>query len=157
MKLVVQRVKKASVTVEKEVVSYISHGFLVLVGITGADTKIEADFLSEKLSKLRIMTRLHSPEAKADGGQGDKMDLSIKDVNGEILIVSQFTLYGDTKGGNRPSFIKAARPEIAEPLYDYFVEKVKSLGIKVGTGKFGADMKIDAELDGPVTIIMNND
>jgi D-tyrosyl-tRNA(Tyr) deacylase len=86
-------------------------------------------------------------------GEG-KMNLSVKDVNAEILIVSQFTLYGDTSGGNRPSFIKAARPEVAEPLYDYFVEKVKSLGISVGTGKFGAEMKIEAELDGPVTILI---
>jgi D-aminoacyl-tRNA deacylase len=146
MKLVVQRVKKASVTVEKKVISHISHGFLVLVGITGADTKIEADFLSEKLSKLRIMS-----------DSEDKMNLAVADVNGSMLLVSQFTLYGDTKGGNRPSFIKAARPEVAEPLYDYFVEKVKSLGIEVGTGKFGADMKIDAELDGPVTILMGTD
>lgn len=143
MKLVVQRVKNASVTVEKEVLSHISHGFLVLVGITGADTKSEADFLAEKLSKLRIMS-------DATG----KMNLSVKDVGGSMLLVSQFTLYGDTKDGNRPSFINAARPEIAKPLYDYFVEKVKSLGVTVGTGKFGAEMKIDAELDGPVTILM---
>lgn len=145
MKLVVQRVKNASVRVEKEVISHISHGFLVLVGITGADTKSEADFLAEKLVKLRIM----------DDGAG-KMNLSVKDVDGSMLIVSQFTLYGDTTGGNRPSFIKAARPEIAEPLYNYFVEKVKSMGVTVGTGKFGADMKIDAELDGPVTILIEN-
>ncbi len=143
MKLVVQRVKNASVTVEKEVISSISKGFLVLTGITGPDTKSEADFLAEKLSKLRIM----------DDGTG-KMNLSVKDANGEMLIVSQFTLYGDTNGGNRPSFIKAARPEIAEPLYEYFVEKIKSFGISVATGRFGADMKIDAKLDGPVTILM---
>lgn len=143
MKLVVQRVKKASVTVNEEVIAHISHGFLVLVGITGADTKSEADFLAEKLSKLRIMDDL-----------AGKMNLSVKDVNGEMLVVSQFTLYGDTKDGNRPSFINAARPEIAEPLYEYFVEKVKNLGVKVGTGKFGSDMKIEATLDGPVTILI---
>lgn len=157
MKLVVQRVKNASVTVEKKVISHIEKGFLVLLGITGADTKSEADFLSEKLIKLRIMARLPSPEGEADGGQDDankKMNFSIKDVGGQILIVSQFTLYGDTTGGNRPSFIKAARPEVAKPLYEYFIEKVKSLGVPVGTGKFGAEMKIDAELDGPVTIII---
>ena len=157
MKLVVQRVKKASVSVDEKVLSHISKGFLVLVGITGADTKNEANFLAEKLVKLRIMARLPSPEGEANGGQDDgdkKMNFSIKDVGGKILIVSQFTLYADTTGGNRPSFINAARPEIAEPLYDYFVEKVKSLGIKVETGKFGATMKIDAELDGPVTIII---
>lgn len=146
MKIIVQRVKNASVAVDKKVISHIAKGFLVLLGITGADTKIEADFLAEKLSKLRIMS-----------DEQGKMNLSIKDVLGEILIVSQFTLYGDTTGGNRPSFIKAARPEVAEPLYEYFIEKVKSLGISVKTGKFGADMKIDTELDGPVTIILNTD
>ena len=146
MKIIVQRVKNASVAVDKKVISHIAKGFLVLLGITGADTKIEADFLAEKPSKLRIMS-----------DEQGKMNLSIKDVLGEILIVSQFTLYGDTTGGNRRSFIKAARPEVAEALYEYFIEKVKSLGISVKTGKFGADMKIDTELDGPVTIILNTD
>jgi len=145
MKLVVQRVKKASVAVNGEVVSSIEKGLLVLLGITGADTKNEANFLAEKLVKLRVM-------ADSMG----KMNLSVKDVNAEILIVSQFTLYSDTKGGNRPSFITAARPEVAEPLYNQFVEKVKSLGVTVGTGKFGHEMKIEAELDGPVTILMEN-
>lgn len=145
MKLVVQRVKKASVTVDEKVISSISKGFLVLTGITGADTKNEANFLAEKLSKLRIMS-----------DKSGKMNLSVKDVGGEILIVSQFTLYGDTTGGNRPSFIKAARPDVAEPLYEYFVEKVKSFGITVGTGKFGSEMKIQADLDGPVTIIIES-
>ncbi|HSA84332.1 MAG TPA: D-aminoacyl-tRNA deacylase [Patescibacteria group bacterium] len=143
MKLVVQRVKNASVTVEKKVISHIEKGFLVLLGITGADTKNEANFLAEKLAKLRIM----------DDGVG-KMNLSVTDAGGSMLIVSQFTLYGDTKGGNRPSFITAARPEVAEPLYEYFVEKVKSLGISVATGQFGADMQIDVTLDGPVTILL---
>lgn len=143
MKIVIQRVKKASVMVDEKVISSIDKGLLVLTGITGADTKNEADFLAEKLVKLRIMS-----------DSEDKMNLSVKDVGGSVLLVSQFTLYGDTKGGNRPSFIKAARPEVAEPLYDYFVEKVKSLEVNVETGKFGADMKIDATLDGPVTILM---
>jgi D-tyrosyl-tRNA(Tyr) deacylase len=170
MKLVIQRVLKASVTVEKEVISSIDKGFLVLTGITGADTKKEADFLAEKLVKLRIMddgaARLaDSPRASVDARRGEagdgesrrgKMNLSIVDAGGSILIVSQFTLYGDTKGGNRPSFINAARPEVAEPLYDYFVGKVKSLGVAVATGRFGADMKIDAVLDGPVTILIEN-
>jgi D-tyrosyl-tRNA(Tyr) deacylase len=143
MKMVVQRVKKASVTVEKKVISHISQGFLVLLGITGPDTENEANFLAEKLVKLRIMS-------DKDG----KMNLSVKDASGQILIVSQFTLFGDTAGGNRPSFINAARPEIAKPLYEYFVKKVKSLGVTVETGEFGADMQIDATLDGPVTILM---
>lgn len=145
MKLIVQRVSRASVSVDQKVISSIGKGFLVLLGITGADTKIEADFLAEKLTKLRIMS-----------DESGKMNLSVKTVNGAVLIVSQFTLYADTKGGNRPSFINAARPEIAKPLYDYFIEKVKSLGVFVATGEFGADMKIDAVLDGPVTIIMES-
>lgn len=145
MKLVVQRVKKASIAVDGKVISSIDQGFLVFLGITGADTKSEADFLSKKLVKLRLMS-----------DESGKMNLSVKDATGAMLIVSQFTLYGDAKGGNRPSFIKAARPEVAEPLYDYFVEKVKSLGVEVGTGRFGADMKIDAVLDGPATILIEN-
>lgn len=143
MKLVVQRVLKASVSVNGKVISSIDKGFLVLTGITVTDTEKTAAFLAEKLVKLRIMN-----------DEADKMNLSIKDVGGEILIVSQFTLYGDTKGGNRPSFINAARPEVAEPIYNYFVEKVRSLGVKVQTGKFGAEMKIESTLDGPVTILL---
>lgn len=145
MKLVIQRVKSSSVLVDKKVISSIDKGLLVLVGITEADSKKEADFLAEKLVKLRIMS----------DNEG-KMNLSIKDVDGQIMIVSQFTLYGDTKGGNRPSFINAARPEKAQPLYDYFVERVRSLGAVVETGKFGAEMEIDAMIDGPVTILIEN-
>jgi len=158
MKLVIQRVLKSSVSVDGKEISSIDKGFLVLLGVTTSDTTKEADFLAEKLVKLRVMadepTRPLTPE-RSDGGRG-KMNLSVKDVGAEILIVSQFTLYGDTKDGNRPSFINAARPEIAEPIYNHFVEKVKSLGVKVGTGKFGADMKIEAKLDGPVTIIIES-
>ena len=157
MKLVIQRVKSASIEVEGKTISEIGLGILVLLGVTTSDTEKEADFLVEKLAKLRIMARLPSPEGEANGGQGEndkKMNYSIRDVGGEMLIVSQFTLYGDTKGGNRPSFIKAARPEIAKPLYDYFIEKVKAQKISVQTGQFGADMKIKALLDGPVTIIL---
>jgi D-tyrosyl-tRNA(Tyr) deacylase len=131
------------VSVSEKVISSIDNGFLVLLGITGADTKTEADFLALKLSKLRIISDDHG-----------KMNLSLPDAKGAMLIVSQFTLYGDVSGGNRPSFMNAARPEIAKPLYEYFVEKVKSLGIPVQTGQFGADMQISAELSGPVTILM---
>lgn len=145
MKLVIQRVSRTSVSVDLKVISSIGKGFLVLLGITGADTQKEADFLSQKLLKLRVMSD--------DEG---KMNLSIKDVSGEIMIVSQFTLYGDTSGGNRPSFIQAARPEIAKPLYEYFIERVKSSGVAVSTGQFGAEMQIDTVLDGPTTILMES-
>lgn len=145
MKLVIQRVLQANVSVEKKVISEIGKGFFVLVGVKVGDTKKEADFLAEKLFKLRVM-----------GDPEGRMNLSVKDVSGEMLVVSQFTLHADTKGGNRPGFTQAARPEAAEPLYEYFVDKLKSLGMTVKTGKFGADMKITAHLDGPVTILVES-
>lgn len=143
MKLVIQRVTKAQVSVDKTVVGKIGAGLFVLVGIKTEDTQKEASFLAEKLAKLRVMS-----------DPSGKMNLSVTDIAGEILVVSQFTLYGDTKGGNRPSFIRAARSEVSAPLYEYFVEQLKSLGLTVATGQFGADMQISAELDGPVTIVM---
>lgn len=145
MRLVIQRVSKARVSVQNEVVSEIGIGLFVLVGIGVNDSQKEADRLAEKLSKLRIM---------ADNQ--DKMNLSVKEVEAELLVVSQFTLYGDTSGGNRPSFIKAARPEVAEPLYKYLIDKLQSYGLLIKTGKFGEYMKIETILDGPVTIVMEN-
>jgi len=144
MKLVIQRVKKAKVTVKEKdaVVGKIGRGLFILMGVTEGDTKEEVGKLAEKVSKLRIMS-----------DKEDKMNLSIKDVEGEILVVSQFTLYADTSKGNRPSFIKAGKPELAKELYEYFIDELKEKEIKVETGEFGAYMEIDAELDGPVTII----
>ena len=143
MKVVIQRVSKTELSVDGKVISSIGKGYLILLGIKEGDSEKEADFLAEKISKLRIM---------AD--DNDKMNLSVKDTEAEILVVSQFTLYSDTKGGNRPSFIQAARPEVAEPLYKHFVEKIKGYDISVKTGQFGAYMKIDAVLDGPTTILL---
>ena len=143
MKLIVQRVSKTELSVDGKMRANIGKGFLILLGIKDGDTTKEADVLAEKISKLRIMS-------DADG----KMNLSIKNAGGEILVVSQFTLYADTKGGNRPSFIQAARPEIAEPLYEYFVEKLRGYDLKVATGQFGSYMKIESVLDGPTTILM---
>ena len=145
MKLVIQRAKKAKVTVKGKdaVVGEIGRGLFILMGVTEGDTKEEAERLAEKVSKLRIMS-----------DKEDKMNLSIKDVEGEILVVSQFTLYADTSKGNRPSFIKAGKPELANELYEYFIDKLKEREIKVETGEFGAYMEIGAELDGPVTIIL---
>jgi D-tyrosyl-tRNA(Tyr) deacylase len=144
MKLVVQRVKEASVkTVENnKTVGKIGRGYFVLVGIKKGDTSESAELLASKLLKLRVM-----PD------ENDKMNLSIKDAGGEILVVSQFTLYADTSGGNRPSFINAALPEEARKIYERFVEKLKESGIKVEIGSFGDYMEIDAKLDGPVTIL----
>lgn len=144
MRLIIQRVSEAGVKAEDGHSSEIGKGLFVLVGITQANTEKEVKILAEKLFKLRIM----------DDGEG-KMNLAVKDVEGaEFLVVSQFTLYGDTSGGNRPSFIKAARPEQAEPLYELFIKTLKDLGATVKTGSFGNHMNIEPKLDGPVTIVM---
>ena len=146
MKLVIQRVKNASVTVEKKVVGEIEKGFLVLIGIKVGDTKEQADYLVKKLWNLRVFT-----------DEIDKMNLSLKDVEGKLLIVSQFTLYANCNDGNRPSFIEAARPEEAIPLYEYFCNECKKNNIEVQRGIFGADMKVKLLNDGPVTILMEKD
>ena len=144
MKIVVQRVKNAKVEVDKKIVGKIEKGFLVLLGVTHNDTKEEASYLAKKLCNLRVFE-----------DEEEKMNLGLKDVNGELLIVSQFTLYADCSKGNRPSFISAAKPEKAEELYNYFCEKCnKDYGIKVEKGIFGADMKVSLLNDGPVTIII---
>lgn len=147
MKLVIQRVKNAKVEVEVEgnIVGKIGKGFLVLVGITHTDTKKEADYLVKKLCKLRIFE-----------DENGKMNLGLKDVGGELLIISQFTLYADCSEGNRPSFVNAAKPEMANVLYEYFCEECKKNEIKVEKGIFGADMKVSLLNDGPVTIILEN-
>ena len=143
MKLVIQRVAHASVEVEKEVVGKIDKGFLVLIGIKQGDTKEQADYLARKLCNLRVFT-----------DENDKMNLALKDVNGKLLIVSQFTLYGNCNDGNRPSFLEAERPEEAIPLYEYFCKQCENNGIEVQKGIFGADMKVELLNDGPVTIII---
>lgn len=145
MKLVIQRVKNAKVEVEDKVIGSIKHGFLVLLGVGPEDTTKNADYLLQKLINLRIFK-----------DEQDKMNLSIKDVNGQLLIVSQFTLYADCKKGNRPSFVNAASPDKANELYEYFVTQARNTGIKVETGSFGADMQVSLLNDGPVTIILEN-
>lgn len=145
MRLVIQRVTKAEVSVEDKIVGKIDKGLLVLVGFKKGDTEKAAQALSEKLAKLRVM---------AD--DKDKMNLSILDTNASVLVVSQFTLYANTKDGNRPSFIEAEDPPRAEALYNYFINCLKDKNIKVETGSFGQYMKIDTELDGPVTIILES-
>ena len=143
MRLLIQRVSKASVKVEGECVGKTNKGFLVFLGITHGDTKDNADYLVNKLYNLRVFE-----------DENEKMNLSIKDINGEILIVSQFTLYADTSHGNRPSFINAAKPDKANELYEYFIEKAKQTGLKIEAGIFGADMKVELLNDGPVTILL---
>ncbi len=143
MKLIIQRVSEAKVEVENETVGKIEHGFLVLFGAGDGDTKEQADFLVEKLCNLRVFS-----------DENDKMNLSIKDINGELLVVSQFTLYADCKKGNRPSFVKAAPPELANELYEYFISKCKKVVKNVQKGIFGEHMKVSLLNDGPVTIIL---
>lgn len=143
MKLVIQRVVNAKVEVENQVTGQIGKGILVLIGIGPEDTQETADFLVKKLLHLRVFE-----------DENQKMNLSLKDINGELLIVSQFTLYADCSSGNRPSFINAAKPEKAESLYKYFMQKCKEQGFSVQHGIFGADMKVSLVNDGPVTIIL---
>ena len=145
MIVVVQRVKHASVTINGTVNGKINNGFLVLLGIQSTDSEQDVDYLVKKVTNLRIFS-----------DENDKMNLSLKDVNGELLIVSQFTLYANCKEGNRPSFVEAAKPDIAIPLYEYFVSECKKIIPVVETGIFGADMKVDLLNDGPVTIIMDS-
>ena len=146
MKLVVQRVKNASVEVEGKKVGSIEKGYLVLLGVTHTDTKETADYLVKKLCNLRVFE-----------DENGKMNLNIKQVGGSLLIVSQFTLYGDCSEGNRPSFTNAAKPEMANELYEYFCDKCLENNIKVERGIFGADMKVSLLNDGPVTIILERE
>ena len=144
MKLVVQRVKKSNVVVEGELIGEINQGFMVLIGVAPTDTKETADFLVQKLINLRVFE-----------DENQKMNLSIKDIDGELLLISQFTLYADCSHGNRPSFINAAKPELANELYQYFIEQCKKQNIKkVATGKFGENMQVSLQNDGPVTIVI---
>ena len=145
MKAVIQRVSQSSVTIEGEIVASIQKGLLILVGIEETDTKEDIEWLSSKIVNLRIF-----------GDENDIMNLSVKDVKGEVIIVSQFTLHASTKKGNRPSYIKAAKPEIAIAIYNQFVHQFeKELEKKVQTGQFGADMKVSLLNDGPVTILID--
>lgn len=145
MRVVVQRVSEASVKVNKEIVGKIDSGLLLLVGIDENDEKSDADWLVQKILNLRIF-----------GDDDGKLNLSVLDINGEILCISQFTLIADYKKGNRPSFIKAAKPDQAVPLFDYFKDELKKSQLKIESGIFGADMKVSLINDGPVTIIMDS-
>ena len=145
MRAVVQRVTRASVSIEGEVVGEIQHGLVVLLGIARDDTTDDADYLGPKIVALRIF----------DDAEG-KMNLSVKDIAGGLLIVSQFTLYGDLRRGLRPSWSDAAAPEVAEPLYEYFVESSRKLLEKVETGSFRKMMQVELVNDGPVTILLDS-
>ncbi len=146
MRGVLQRVKSASVTIDGNRVSEIEQGILILIGVTDTDTEADADYIAEKTVNARIF----------EDSEG-KMNLSLKDVGGSVLAVSQFTLYGDARKGRRPSFIRAARGEISEPLYELVCKKIIDMGVNVQKGVFGADMKVELINDGPVTILLESD
>ena len=141
MRALVQRVSEARVRVDGEIIGEIEHGVLALIGVTHDDTGQQATKLAEKIAHLRIFT-----------DAADKMNLSVLDVDGSVLVVSQFTLYGDTRKGRRPAYVDAARPEVAEPLCDQVVEALRALEVPVETGRFRADMKVELINDGPVTL-----
>lgn len=144
MKAVVQRVKSSKVTINGKIVGNIDKGFNVLFGAEGNDTKKDADYLARKISNLRVFE-----------DENGKMNLSIKDIGGQMLIISQFTLIADTKKGNRPSFVNAMEPKEANELYEYFMKKIEEEGISVKRGIFGEDMLVDIVNDGPVTILFD--
>jgi len=144
MRAVIQRVTRAKVTVDAKIVGEIGNGLVVLLGVARDDTKLDAAYLAEKITALRIF----------DDDEG-KMNLSLKDVNGGVLIVSQFTLYGDVRRGLRPSWIEAAAPEVAQPLYEFFVRQMRAAVDDVATGSFRAMMQVELVNDGPVTILLD--
>lgn len=143
MRALIQRVSRASVTVDGRVAGRIGRGFVVLLGVTHADGRAEADWVADRIAGLRVFE-----------DEAGKMNLSLADVGGELLVVSQFTLYGDTRKGRRPSFTDAAAPQHAEPLVDYFVERLRDAGFTVATGVFGAHMAVEIHNDGPVTLLV---
>jgi D-tyrosyl-tRNA(Tyr) deacylase len=145
MKTVVQRVSEANVKVEGEIVGEIKQGLLLLIGIDEEDTEADADWLVQKILNLRIF-----------GDEEGKLNLSVQDIQGEILCISQFTLIADYKKGNRPSFIRAAKPSLAIPIFEYFKRKIATTSLKIESGIFGADMKVSLLNDGPVTIVMDS-
>ena len=146
MRAVVQRVASSKVIVDESTIGEINKGLLILLGVTHEDTSKDVDYLLDKIVNLRKFE-----------DENDKMNLSLKDVKGELLVVSQFTLYGDCRKGRRPNFTNAAKPDLATSLYEEFIDKAKKEGIKVRTGKFGAHMMVDLVNDGPVTILIDSE
>jgi D-tyrosyl-tRNA(Tyr) deacylase len=144
MRAVIQRVSKGQVTIDNKVVASIGQGYVVLLGVEKLDNQEKADALARKISNLRVFS-----------DSAGKMNLSISDIHGKAIVVSQFTLMADTRKGNRPSFIDAAPPEMAIPLVDYFINAMKNLGTETQSGEFGADMLVEIHNDGPVTILLN--
>ena len=145
MKVILQRVTQASVSVGEEIVGQIGQGVVLLVGITHTDTVVQADWLAQKIAGLRIFPALDGPSG---------FDRSLQEITGAALVISQFTLYGEARKGRRPDFVQAARPEVAAPLVEHFVAQLRAQGLTVQTGAFGADMQVSLVNDGPVTLIL---
>jgi D-tyrosyl-tRNA(Tyr) deacylase len=143
MRLILQRVSRAAVRIDRQVIGEVGRGYCILVGLTHTDTPAEVQWMAEKVVGLRLF-------ADAEG----KMNLGLGEIGGEVLVISQFTLYGNAEKGRRPSFIDAARPEVAEPLYEEFVARLRALGVTVATGRFGAMMEVEIHNDGPVTLVL---
>jgi D-tyrosyl-tRNA(Tyr) deacylase len=143
MRLILQRVSRAAVRIDQQVIGEVGRGYCILVGLTHTDTPAEVQWMAEKVVGLRLF-------ADAEG----KMNLGLGEIGGEVLVISQFTLYGNAEKGRRPSFIDAARPEVAEPLYEEFVARLRALGVTVATGRFGAMMEVEIHNDGPVTLVL---
>jgi D-tyrosyl-tRNA(Tyr) deacylase len=148
MRVIIQRVKSSQVTINGETVGKIGRGLNLLVGIAGTETDAELDWMTRKCLELRLFP---------DEEDGDRWQKSVQEINGELLVVSQFTLYGDCRKGRRPSFDRSASPQIAEDLYDSFVNKLRASGLNVETGKFGAMMQVSIENDGPVTLLLERE
>ena len=146
MRALLQRVSEASVTVDGRIVGQIGRGFCILLGVTHSDTNKEADWLAYKVAGIRLF--------EDDAG---KLNLGLNEIDGELLVVSQFTLYGNARKGRRPSFIGAARPEQSEPLYEYFVDQLRNAGFTVQTGIFGANMQVNIQNDGPITLMLERE
>lgn len=146
MRAVIQRVNSGSVTVNEKIVGSIGKGFVVLLGVSEKDTREDVAYMADKIVNLRIFE-----------DEEEKMNLSLQDIKGELLVVSQFTLYGDCRKGRRPNFMSAARPELAEELYEELVKRCREMGIKTETGTFQASMKVNIENDGPVTVIVDSE
>ncbi len=157
MKAVIQRVTSASVTISDKIVAQIDNGLLILIGIEEADNQEDINWLCQKIANLRIFASPTPALPEGEEAKNQVMNLSVKDTNGDILLISQFTLHASTKKGNRPSYIKAAKPEIAIPMYEKCITQLESeLGKKIQTGQFGADMKVALVNDGPVTILIDS-
>ncbi|GAB1543961.1 D-aminoacyl-tRNA deacylase [Scytonema sp. NUACC21] len=149
MRVIIQRVKSSQVSINSEIIGKIGRGLNLLVGIASTDTNTELDWMVRKCLELRLF-----PDGEEDGARWQK---SVQEIGGELLVVSQFTLYGDCRKGRRPSFDRSAAPQVAEELYDNFVAKLRSSGLRVETGKFGAMMQVSIENDGPVTLLLETE